>query len=82
MNITDYILHDVLKEWLLMAEIKIHPVQNKKDVEEFITFPWTVYAADPYWVPPLINERKDFLDSEHNPFFEHARAQYFIAKQG
>jgi GNAT superfamily N-acetyltransferase len=65
-----------------MAEIKIHPVQNKKDLEEFITFPWTVYAGDPYWVPPLINERKGFLDSEHNPFFEHARAQYFIAKKG
>jgi GNAT superfamily N-acetyltransferase len=65
-----------------MAEIKIHPVENKKDLEEFITFPWTVYADNPFWVPPLINERKVFLDPEQNPFFEHARAQFFIAKQG
>jgi GNAT superfamily N-acetyltransferase len=65
-----------------MAEITIYPVQDKKDLEEFITFPWTIYADDPYWVPPLINERKTFLDFEQNHFFEHARAQYFIAKQG
>jgi GNAT superfamily N-acetyltransferase len=65
-----------------MTEIHIHPVQNKTDLEEFITFPWTVYADDPYWVPPLIEERKEFLDPERNAFFEHARAQYFIAKRG
>ncbi len=45
-----------------MPDLKIHSVENKKDLEEFITFPWTVYADDPYWVPPLIEERKEFLD--------------------
>jgi GNAT superfamily N-acetyltransferase len=65
-----------------MTEIHIHPVQNKQDLEEFITFPWTVYAKDPHWVPPLINDRKEFLDPDHNAFFEHARAQYFIARRG
>lgn len=65
-----------------MPDLKIHSVENKKDLEEFITFPWTVYADDPYWVPPLIEERKEFLDPERNAFFEHARAQYFIARRG
>jgi GNAT superfamily N-acetyltransferase len=65
-----------------MTEIKIHPVQTKDDLAEFITFPWTVYAQDPYWVPPLIEERKEFHDPERNAFFEHARAQNFIAKRG
>ena len=65
-----------------MAEIKIHPVQTKRALEDFITFPWIVYAQDPYWVPPFIEERKEFLDPDRNAFFEHARAQYYLAKRG
>ncbi|MGD2252150.1 MAG: hypothetical protein PVF70_04460 [Anaerolineales bacterium] len=48
---------------------------------EFITFPWEVYREDPYWVPPLISERKGFLDPSHNPFFEHARVQLYLARR-
>jgi GNAT superfamily N-acetyltransferase len=50
--------------------------------EAFITFAWKVYKDNPYWVPPLINERKDFLDPAHNAFFEHATAEYFMAFRG
>lgn len=65
-----------------MDNLIVQPVENKKDLEEFITFPWSVYADDPYWVPPLIEERKEFLDPERNAFFEHAKASYFIARRG
>jgi GNAT superfamily N-acetyltransferase len=30
-------------------------------------------------VPPLISERRQFLDPARNPFFEHAEAQYLLA---
>jgi hypothetical protein len=33
-------------------------------------------------VPPLISERKRHLDRAHNPFFEHAAAEYFLAWRG
>lgn len=65
-----------------MAELQIQPVQNDADLMAFITFPWEVYKGNPYWVPPLISERRDFLDPKENPFFEHARAQYFLARRG
>jgi len=32
-------------------------------------------------VPPLIEERLDFLDPKKNPFFEHARCQLFLARR-
>jgi hypothetical protein len=32
-------------------------------------------------VPPLIMERKEFLDREKNPFFDHAEAEYFLAER-
>lgn len=65
-----------------MAELKISKVQNNDDLMDFIHFPWEVYRDDLYWVPPLISERREFLDPEQNPFFEHARAEYFLAHRG
>lgn len=62
-----------------MGEISITPVSDKAQREQFITFPWKVYADDPNWVPPLISERKQFLDPDHNPFFEHAQATFYLA---
>ncbi len=52
---------------------------SKKEIKRFIKFPWTVYKNDPNWVPPLISERRDFLDPSKNPFFEHADVQFFMA---
>jgi hypothetical protein len=31
-----------------------------------------LYTARPNWVPPLISERKRYLDKRRNAFFEHA----------
>ena len=64
-----------------MPELEISAVSNKSELEQFITFPWQVYKSNPYWVPPLISERKRFLDPDHNPFFEHAKATFYLARR-
>jgi GNAT superfamily N-acetyltransferase len=64
-----------------MSELTISAVEDKSDLMAFITFPWKVYEDSPYWVPPLISERISFLDPDHNPFFEHAKATYFLARR-
>jgi GNAT superfamily N-acetyltransferase len=63
-----------------MPEIRIDPVTNKAELDEFIAFPWKVYKNDPYWVPPLISEQRKLLDQDHHPFFEHAKATFFLAR--
>jgi GNAT superfamily N-acetyltransferase len=65
-----------------MSEVEIRTMHTPAERERFITFAWQVYQDNPYWVPPLINERKHFLDPEKNPFFEHAEAEYFMAYRG
>ena len=45
----------------------------------FIKLPWRLYRNERNWVPPLVSERRKFLDREQNPFFEHADAEYFLA---
>jgi hypothetical protein len=65
-----------------MPDLQISPVGSDTELMEFISFPWQVYRDDPYWVPPLISERRTFLDPTDNPFFEHATAKYFLARRG
>src|SRR5262249_61665005 len=52
------------------SDVTITPVQSAADREAFIRFPYTLYADDPNWVPPLEMERRDFLDPKKNPWFE------------
>ena len=65
-----------------MAAVEITPVTSDSDLLEFISLPWQVYRGNPYWVPPLLSERKAFLDRQRSPFFQHAKAEYFLARRG
>jgi GNAT superfamily N-acetyltransferase len=65
-----------------MSDLWITSAQTDREVLEFIQFPWQVYRNDRYWVPPLISERRAFLDRSKNPFFQHARGEYFLARRG
>jgi len=62
--------------------IEVIPVKSKKDLNNFIKFPWKIYKNDPFWVPPLISQQKATLDKNKHPFFEHSEADLFIAKKG
>ena len=64
-----------------MAEIEITKIGSQADRDAFIKLPWKIYAHDPAWVPPLLIERKEFLDREKHPFFEHGKAEFFLARR-
>jgi GNAT superfamily N-acetyltransferase len=59
--------------------MNVREVGTKRDLKRFITFPWKIYRNDPNWVPPLLLERREFLDAKKNPFFEHATVKLFLA---
>lgn len=65
-----------------MKPVKIHPVETTEERRAFLAFPWRVYKNNPYWVPPIFSERMSFTDPKKNPFFEHAKVQFFTAKRG
>jgi len=64
------------------APLTIRPVASKADRRAFVDFAWTVYRDDPAWVPPLKDEVHGLLDPKKNPWFEHARAQLWLAERG
>ena len=53
-----------------MSEIEISKIRlSSRDRSAFIKFPWRIYRKDPAWVPPLILERKAFLDRKNATLF-------------
>ncbi len=64
-----------------MAPVQVRPVTRKGDLRSFIKLPYRLRANDPQWVPPLVFERRQFLDRKRNPYFEHAEAEYFLAER-
>ena len=64
------------------APLNIRPVQTKKDKRAFVDFAWEVYKDDPAWVPPLKDEVHGLITPGKNPWFEHARAQLWLAERG
>lgn len=63
------------------GKLTIQPVIGPQERLAFIHFQWRVYKDDPYWVPPLISERVQFLDKERNPFHQHSQVELFMARR-
>lgn len=62
-------------------EMNIKQAKTKKDLTDFIKFPWKIYKNDHNWVAPLISEKKEFFTPEKNPFFKHSDVEFFLAKR-
>lgn len=63
-----------------LAPVEIFPVEGRQYFNQFLRLPWSVYRDDPAWIPPLFFERKMHL-SKHNPYFQHAEVQTWIARR-
>jgi GNAT superfamily N-acetyltransferase len=64
-----------------LEPVEIAEVRSRAEQTEFIKFPWRVYKNDPAWVPPLIIERRAFLDRKKHPFYQHGDAALFLARR-
>ena len=61
--------------------VKLRPVLSKADRKAFVNLAWRVYENDPAWVPPLKDEVHGLITPGKNPWFEHARAQLWLAER-
>ena len=63
------------------SALVIRPVSTKKDKKDFINLAWDVYRNDPHWVPPLKDEVNGLITPGKNPWFEHAKAEFWLAER-
>ena len=61
--------------------VTIRQVLSKADRKAFVDFVWDVYKDDPAWVPPLKDEVHGLINPRKNPWFEHARACFWLAER-
>lgn len=65
---------------LLNMRVEQLDPHSASDRNRLAKFPFKLYKGDPYWVPPLIADRKKFLDPKHNPSFKYLKVAYFVAE--
>ncbi len=61
--------------------VEVVPVHTKAELERFIRLPMRLNAGDPHWIAPLMFERREALSPKHNPFFQHADHQFWLARR-
>ncbi|MFT5435943.1 MAG: GNAT superfamily N-acetyltransferase [Ulvibacter sp.] len=59
--------------------IKVKLISSKKELKQFVMYPFRLYKDCKYWVPPLIKDEMETLDDSKNPVFKNAEAKYYIA---
>lgn len=63
----------------MSSQVSVRAVRSRADERAFIRLQYTLYKDYPYWVPPLLMDRKKLIDRKHNPFYKHARMEMFLA---
>jgi len=60
-------------------DVQIKTVNDKRDLKQFVKFPFSLYADNPYWVPPLLDDDLTTLNKDKNPAFKTSKAQLWTA---
>jgi GNAT superfamily N-acetyltransferase len=63
------------------SKVGIAPVSGKRDFNAFVDIAYRLNRDDPNWVPPLRSEVVELLTPGKNPFHDHARVRYFLARR-
>jgi len=62
--------------------ISVQPVTTKTQQNQFVRWPFELYADDPYWVPPLEQNLRELLGFAKHPFPAMNPVQPFLAYRG
>jgi len=64
-----------------LSALIVRPVETARDLRRFIDFAYDIYRDDPNASPPLRRDAVELLNPKKNPWFEHARARFFLAER-
>ena len=61
--------------------IFLKKVSNKKDLRNFVIFPFELYKGSKYWIPPIINQEMNNFNKDLNPNLQDSKVELFLAYQ-
>lgn len=59
--------------------LTIQELTSDSGLTDFVQFPFSLFAGNPYWVPPLISDEVENLNPQQNPVFNDVEAHYYMA---
>ena len=61
--------------------VVVRPVASWRDRRRFQRLPWSIYAGDHNWVPPILAQERELLGWGHHPFFDNAEIVTLLAER-
>lgn len=61
-------------------QAEISPAVSRKDMNDFVRLPFSLYRDDPLWIPPLLFQEKAQFDPGKNPAYRYCDARFFLAR--
>jgi hypothetical protein len=62
-----------------MEQITIKEVVSKDDLKEFVIFPHSLFAHNPFWVPSLRSDEMETFSKDKNPSYKNCEAKLWLA---
>ena len=63
-----------------MISIESVDIKSRKQINDYVNFPFMLYGEVKEWVPPFISDVKLMLNPNKHPFYEHSDAEFFVAR--
>lgn len=63
------------------TDVEVRHLRTISDRDAFVRFQVDHYRDDALFVPPILAERRDFVDPAKNPFLKHASLELFLARR-
>jgi hypothetical protein len=60
-------------------EVMLKEVRTSSELKKFVSFQYSLYRGNAYWVPPLRSDELNTLLKEKNPAFDFCEVKYWIA---
>ena len=61
--------------------VVVRPVASWRDRRRFQRLPWSIYAGDPNWVPPILAQERTLLGWGYHPFYDNAEIVTLLAER-
>lgn len=65
----------------MQSSITVTEVSGYLERRAFLRLPWQIYKGDANWVPPLLLQVKQTLDTRKNPFYRRSSLKLFLARK-
>ena len=60
-------------------KIQIKKVDTKNELKQFVSFQYSLFKDNKFWVPPIRSDEFNTLRKDKNPAFDFCEAEYWLA---